>query len=57
MASYKTSCVFNTFIQSLLWLGHFSEPRKQAKSITPPKPGKDPTFTSDQPLVHYEKTI
>jgi hypothetical protein len=47
-SSKKTSCAFNTFIQSLPLACSLSG-TLEAKIML--KPGKDPKFPSDQPLV------
>jgi hypothetical protein len=58
--SKKTSCAFNTFIQSLPLAWLLLTPWKETIIITVPDPGKDPKFppkfTSDQPLGHCGQT-
>jgi hypothetical protein len=52
----KTSCAFNTFIQSHLQLCHFSAPWKKAKIITLLKPGKDQKFCQNLHLISLLST-
>jgi hypothetical protein len=46
----KTSCAFNTYIQSLPWLGHFLAPWKEILSL--PKPNEDPKFPQNLHQIH-----
>jgi hypothetical protein len=56
--SKKTSCAFNTFIQSLPSAGHFLALWKGTKIITVPKVGKDIKFLPNlRPISHYGQII
>jgi hypothetical protein len=52
-SSMNTSCAFNTFIESLPWLGHFLAPWKEAEIIILPKPDEGLKFPQNLHPIRF----